>query len=152
MCTLESLVTGKTSWARRRAPHWFVAGGTGRDLPRKSLPSPCVPQPEMSSGWVLEHGVCLFLNEKKLSFLMSSPAANGGSQAKGSDWSCSCQCTPQPQQHQIPATATPDPSHICDLHHSPRQCQILNPLSKARDRTHITNTSGFVTLSHDGSS
>ena len=35
------------------------------------------------------------------------------------------------------ATATPDPSHICDLCHSLWQCQILNPLRKARDRTHI---------------
>ena len=26
------------------------------------------------------------------------------------------------------ATATPDPSLICDLHHSSRQCQIINPL------------------------
>ena len=25
---------------------------------------------------------------------------------------------------------TPDPSHICDLHHSSQQCQILNPLSQ----------------------
>ena len=33
------------------------------------------------------------------------------------------------------ATATPDPSHVCDLHHSSRQCQIPNPLSEARDRT-----------------
>ena len=33
------------------------------------------------------------------------------------------------------ATATPDPSHISDLYHRSRQCQILNPLSKARDRT-----------------
>jgi len=33
------------------------------------------------------------------------------------------------------ATAMPDLSHICDLHHSSRQRQILNPLSKARDRT-----------------
>ena len=35
------------------------------------------------------------------------------------------------------ATATPDPSHICDpyLHYSSQQCQILNPLSKARDQT-----------------
>ena len=32
-------------------------------------------------------------------------------------------------------TATWDPSSICDLHHSSRQHQILNPLSKARDRT-----------------
>ena len=35
------------------------------------------------------------------------------------------------------ATAMPDPSHICDLHCSPWQRQILNPLSKARDRTCI---------------
>ena len=37
------------------------------------------------------------------------------------------------------ATATPveDLSHICDLHHSSQQCRILNPLSKARDWTHV---------------
>ena len=28
----------------------------------------------------------------------------------------------------------PDPSRICDLHHSSRQSQILNPLSEARDQ------------------
>ena len=33
------------------------------------------------------------------------------------------------------ATAMPDPSHGCDLHHSLPQCQILNLLSEARDRT-----------------
>ena len=33
------------------------------------------------------------------------------------------------------ATATQDPSHICDPHHSSWQRQILNPVSKARDRT-----------------
>ena len=33
------------------------------------------------------------------------------------------------------ATATLDPSYICDLYHSSQQCQIPNPLSKARDRT-----------------
>ena len=31
------------------------------------------------------------------------------------------------------ARATPDLSHICDLPHSLWQCQILNPLSEARD-------------------
>ena len=30
-----------------------------------------------------------------------------------------------------------DPSHVCNLHHSSRQCQILNPLRGARDRTRI---------------
>ena len=35
------------------------------------------------------------------------------------------------------AIATWDPSHVCDLHHSSQQCQILNPLIEARDRTQI---------------
>ena len=35
------------------------------------------------------------------------------------------------------ATATWDPSHVCGLPHSSRQCQILKPLSEARDRTFI---------------
>jgi len=43
---------------------------------------------------------------------------------------------------QLPAytttTATRDQSRICDLPHSSLQRQIINPLSKARDRTHIT--------------
>ena len=35
------------------------------------------------------------------------------------------------------AIAMQDPSHICDLCCSLWQCPILNPLSKARDLTHI---------------
>ena len=35
------------------------------------------------------------------------------------------------------ATATRDLSRVCHLHHSSAQHQILNPLSKARDRTLI---------------
>ena len=40
---------------------------------------------------------------------------------------------------QLPAyaTGTQDPSRVCSLHHSSWQCQILNPLSEARDRAHI---------------
>ena len=34
-------------------------------------------------------------------------------------------------------TAMWDPSHFCNLYHSSWQCRILNPLSKARDRSHI---------------
>ena len=34
-------------------------------------------------------------------------------------------------------TAMPDLSHGCDLYHRSWQCQILNPLSEARDRTCI---------------
>ena len=48
---------------------------------------------------------------------------------QGSNQSCSCWPTP------APATATSDPSHVFDLHHSSRLPPILNPLSKARDRT-----------------
>ena len=33
------------------------------------------------------------------------------------------------------ATAMQDPNHVCNLHHGSQQHQILNPLSKARDRT-----------------
>ena len=35
----------------------------------------------------------------------------------------------------ITATAMPNPSHVCDPHHSSWQCQIPNPLSQARDQT-----------------
>ena len=35
------------------------------------------------------------------------------------------------------ATAMPDLSLVCDLHHSSKQCWILNPLSEVRDRTCI---------------
>ena len=41
-----------------------------------------------------------------------------------SNLSYSCQPTPQPQQQQ-------DPSRACNLHHSPWQRRILDPLSKA---------------------
>jgi len=43
---------------------------------------------------------------------------------KGSNRSCSCWPTPQPSQ-------------VCNLHHSSRQRWTLNPLNKARDQTCI---------------
>ena len=43
------------------------------------------------------------------------------------------------------ATARRDPSHICELHHSSWQCWILDPMSKARNRTCIlTDTSQIL--------
>ena len=42
------------------------------------------------------------------------------------NWSCRCRPIPQPQQH-----------HFCDLHHRSGQCQILSPLSEAREQTCI---------------
>ena len=42
------------------------------------------------------------------------------------------------------ATATPNPSHICNLHHGSRQQWIVNSLSKARDWTHILMNIGWI--------
>ena len=42
------------------------------------------------------------------------------------------------------ATATQDPGCICELHHSSRQHWILNPLSEARDQTHILLDTSWV--------
>ena len=44
---------------------------------------------------------------------------------------------PQLPAYATAATAVRDPSHICDLHCSSQQRQILNLLSEARDGTHI---------------
>ena len=63
-----------------------------------------------------------------------------------------CFLGPHPQHMEVPwpevesklqlpayttATAARDPSHIFDLHHSSQKRQILNPMNKARDRTHV---------------
>ena len=42
------------------------------------------------------------------------------------------------------ATAMPDQSHVCNLHHSSLQRQILNPLSEARDQTHVLTVASWV--------
>ena len=64
-------------------------------------------------------GKCLFRSSAH--FLSATPMAYGSSQARA----------------QFPiytrATAMPDPSLLCDLHHSLWQHQILNPPSKSRD-------------------
>ena len=74
---------------------------------------------------------------------------------------------PHPQHMEIPrlgvelklqlgpytaATATPDPSHVCNLQHSSQLCQILNPLSMARDQTRNLMVPSWVLWppSHDG--
>ena len=62
---------------------------------------------------------CLF------AFLGPLPMAHGSSQARGSVGAIAPAYTT--------ATATRDLRHVCDLHHSSQQRQILNPLSKVRD-------------------
>ena len=49
-------------------------------------------------------------------------------------------------------TAMPDLSHVSDIHHSSGQCQILNPLSEARDQTQLLMDTSQVRnpLSHNG--
>ena len=42
------------------------------------------------------------------------------------------------------ATATIDPSHICDLHHSSWQHRILHPLIEARDQTCILTDASHI--------
>ena len=54
-----------------------------------------------------------------------TPVAYGSSQARG-------QIGAQPLAY-TKVTAMPDPSCVFDLHHSSRQCRILNSLSEARD-------------------
>ena len=41
-------------------------------------------------------------------------------------------------------TAMWDPSHLCNLHHSSQQCWIPDPLSKARDWTHILMGTSWI--------
>ena len=53
---------------------------------------------------------------------------------------------------QLPAytSVTPDPSCVCDLHHSSCQCQLLKPLSEGRDGTHILMDTSRVTTESQG--
>ena len=41
-------------------------------------------------------------------------------------------------------TAKLDSSYVCDLHHSSLQCQILNPLSEARNRNNVLMDTSLV--------
>ena len=58
-------------------------------------------------------------------FLRATPLAYGSSQARG--WTGAAAASPY---HSYSNT---DPSHVCNLYHSSRQCWFLHPLSEARD-------------------
>ena len=62
----------------------------------------------------------------------------------GVNQSCIHRPMPQPQQRGA------EPCRVCSLHHSSQQHRILNPLSKARDRT--CNQSDSFPLRHNGNS
>ena len=59
-----------------------------------------------------------------LCLFRAATRAHGGSQAQGRIVAAVTVLT-------ATASATPDPSCVCDLHHTSRQRQILNPLSEA---------------------
>ena len=59
----------------------------------------------------------------------ATPATYGGSQARGL-----IEAVAASLRHSHSNTRS---DHICDLNHSSQQRQILNPLSEARDQTHI---------------
>ena len=61
----------------------------------------------------------------------AAPVAYGGSQGRVLIGAVAASL------HTATATARPDPSCVCNLHHSSWQCWILNPLSKARDLTYV---------------
>ena len=80
---------------------------------------------------VHEHGNILNLKSNFFFFFFflifrATPTAHGGSQASPELW----------LPASTTATAVWDPSNICNLHHSSRQRQILNPLREYRDGTH----------------
>ena len=91
--------------------------------------------------------VCLFWFS--FAFFRATPTPYGGSQARGQIGAVAS----QPVVYAT-ATATQNPSHICDLHHSSRKCRIHNPLSEAKDRTpqpHGYQSDSFP-LRHSGNS
>ena len=77
---------------------------------------------------------------------MATPATYGNSQARGPIGIVAASL-----HH---SHAMWDLSLVCDLHHSSWQCQILNPLSYARDQTCILMDINWVpnSLSHNGNS
>ena len=82
--------------------------------------------------YVCFYGKCLYLFTylfiyRLFAFSRVAPVAHGDSQARGP---IEAIATGLPR-----ATATQDPSCVYNLHHSSRQHQIPNPLSKARDQT-----------------
>ena len=64
------------------------------------------------------------------------PAACGSSQARGLTRATAA----SPYHCHSHARSKP----LCDLHRSSQQCQILNPLKEARDRTHVLMDTSWI--------
>ena len=92
---------------------------------------------EIIHGEVFVFVFCLF---------RATTAVHGGSQARGRIGAAAAGL-----RHSHSNT---NPSLVYDPHHSVRQCWILNPLCKARDRTHVLMDTTWLRnlLSHSGNS
>ena len=93
------------------------------------LCSPFLRLEQLCRQW--EYSLCLFFVFVCLFVLLfrATSVEHGSSQARGRIGAAAAAYTI--------ATAMQNQSHICDPYHSSQQCWILNPLSKARDWTHI---------------
>ena len=89
------------------------------------------PLVRRETSCIFEGFFCFFL----LFVFWATPAAYGSSQA-GGQISFSCQPMPQSQQHQI--------WDVCNLHRNSKQCQILNPVSGARDWTCVLMDTNYI--------
>ena len=116
-----------------------VAGGGGTT---ETIQSRCSPHDSRGIVFIRNKMICLqmggkeellgllrILSKKKNFWFFlggvggAAPKAYGSSQARGLNGAVA-----------TTATATQDLRRVCDLHHSSRQRQILNPLSEARDK------------------
>ena len=88
-------------------------------------------------SWMnLLHCFCLCLLLFFFGVILATSTAYGSSKAR--DW-IGAIATSLHHSHTMP-----DLSHIGDLHHSSRQCQIVNLLNKARDWTHVLMDTSWV--------
>ena len=103
-------------------------------------PSPPSPTPELIPA-------TLFFFSSSFVFFRAAPALDGGSQVRGRIRAAAA-------SPYATARAALDPSCVCELHHRSWQHWILNPLSDARDRTHMLLGASWVCnlLSHSGNS
>ena len=100
----------------------------------KQIPAPWIP--EHLDTWGPSQIVSFFLSFFFFFLFRAAPMAYGSPQFRGQIGAAA--------GAYATAIATPDLSHICNLHHTLWQCQILNSLSKARDQTHILMADGRV--------
>ena len=92
--------------------------------------------------FILFYLFCLF------AFSRAAPAAYGGSQARGLIGAVAAKPMPEPQQRGVPAASATYTTAQGNVR------EILNPLSKARDQTHILMDTSRVlnSLNHSGNS